>query len=125
MSQQSPPPGWGDGPPPGYGQQPPPGWSGPPPGYPPYGYYAPQTEGKAIGALVAAIIAFVFCPLIPAIVALVLAGQAEQSIRASGGRLTGDGLVTAARWISWIHLGLCALGLLLFLAFFATAASYS
>ena len=117
---QQPPPGWG-APPPGYGQQPPPGWGTPPPGYgyPPYGY-APQTEGKAIGALVAAILSFVVCPVVPAIVALVLAGQASESIRSSGGRYTGEGYVTAAKWIAWIHLALAVLGVLFFLTFWAT-----
>jgi hypothetical protein len=122
------PPGYGP-PPPGYGP-PPPGW-GPPPaqyGYgTPYGYggyAAPTTDGKAIGALVSAIASFVICPFVPAVVALVLAGQAMRSIRESGGRLTGESLVTAARIIAWIHLALCLLGVGLILLFMA-APSYS
>jgi hypothetical protein len=47
--------------------------------------------------------------VIPAIVALVLAHSSQQKINASGGRLTGDGLNTAARIVSWIHLGLVVL----------------
>jgi hypothetical protein len=58
---------------------------------------------------VLAIASFVVCPLVPAIVALVLAHTAQQKIDASGGRLTGDGLNTAARIIAWIHIGLIAL----------------
>ena len=96
------------GPPPGH---PSPGAGYPPPGYAPPGYgYGPyggqQTEGMAIGALVSAIGAFVVCPVIPAIVALVLAAQAQARIDASGGRLTGTGLVTAARVVAVVNLGL-------------------
>jgi hypothetical protein len=58
---------------------------------------------------VLAIASFVVCPLVPAIVALVLAHTSQQKIDASGGRLTGEGLNTAARIIAWIHLGLVAL----------------
>ncbi len=91
-------PGYGQpgyGPPPGYGQSPgyspPPGY-GPPPGYSPppgygYGYPAPpSTEGNAIAALILAIASFLVCPVIPAIIALVLAGSAKRNILASGVR---------------------------------------
>ena len=67
----------------------------------------------AIGALACAIGAFLVCPLIPAIVALVLAHNSDQKIKASGGRLTGEGLNTAARIVSWIHLGLFAFGIVI------------
>ena len=112
----------------GYGQ-PPAGW-GPPPGYAGgYGYAAPQqTDSKAIIALVLAIASFVICPLLPAIVALVLAGSSQREIAASGGRLGGDGLNKAAKILSWINIGLCALGLLavvlLVVAAGATSTSY-
>jgi hypothetical protein len=92
---------------------PPPPYVPPPHGTPaygaPYGYqgYAPpQTEGTAVAALVASIVSWVFCPLIPAIVALVLAPGAKRKIEQSGGRLTGLGLVTAAQWIAWINVAL-------------------
>jgi hypothetical protein len=98
-------------PPPG---GPPPGWAAPPPGTPGY-YSAPQTEGTAIAALACAIGAFVVCPVIPAIVALVLAHNSQQKINASGGRLTGDGLNTAARIVGWIHLALVAAVIAIFI----------
>ena len=116
---QPPPPGYGQ-PPPGYGAPPPPGYGGgygAPPGYgqpPPY-YGPPPNDGKAVGALVSAIISFVVCPLIPAIVALVLAGQASQRIRESGGRLGGAGMVTAARIISWINIAFSVIFLVFFI----------
>lgn len=107
------PPPYGQpyGPPP-YGAQP--GY-GPVPGYgaPPIygpGYGAPVTEGTAIAALCLAIASFFVCPVIPAIIALVLAGNAKRSIAASGGAKTGAGLVTAARVISWANIVIVVLG---------------
>lgn len=122
-----PPPGDAYGNPPGYGTQPgwgaQPGYGGPgaggPQGYgpPPYGYYAaPQTDGKAIGALVCAVGAWLVCPLVLAVVALILAGQSARDIRESGGRLSGDGMNTAARVISWVNIAGCVLFVLILLA---------
>ena len=124
--QQQPPapPGWGPPPPGqgGYGG----GYGAPPPGYggygggyggPPYGYYgAPPTDGKAIGALVSSIVAWVACPFVAAIVALVLASQSSRAIRDSGGRLQGEGFNTAAKIISWINIAGCLFFLLIFIA---------
>jgi hypothetical protein len=117
-----PPGGWGPPPPPGYG--PPPGYQGAPGGYqggyqqpyPPsqYGGYPPvypgskRTDGTAIGALILAIASFVICPLIPAIIALVLIPGSRRTIRASGGTIEGEGLLTAAKIISLINIGLSA-----------------
>ena len=91
-------PGYGQ---PGYGQ--PPGYS-PPPGYG-YGYPAPPaTEGNAIAALILAIASFLVCPVIPAIIALVLAGSAKRNILASGGAKQGLGMVTAAKIVAWANI---------------------
>lgn len=103
-----PAPGYGPGYGPAYGQPQPPGA---PPGWQAGGYARP-TEGKATAALVCSIISFVVCPIVPAIIALVLAGQAQRSIAASGGWLQGADQVKAARIVSWIHLGLAGLALL-------------
>ena len=104
---------------PGYGQ-PSGGW-GPPPGYG-YGYgpgyYAPATDGKAIGALVAAILSWVVCPVIPAVVALILASQSANDIAASRGRLTGEGFNTAARITAWLNLAVYGIGALFLLVIF-------
>jgi hypothetical protein len=88
------------------GTPPPPGY-----GYPP----APETETEAVVALVLSVVAWTFCPVVPAVVALVLAGRAETVIRLAGGRKDGLGLVKAARIISWVHLGLVGVGLVLLL----------
>ena len=51
------------------------------------------------------------CGILTGVVALVLANQATQKINASGGRLTGTGLVKAARIIAIIAIVLSILGL--------------
>ena len=86
----------------------------PPPAYPAYppapaaAPAGPQTSSNAIIALILAIVSWAVCPVIPAIVALVLAGSAAKEIAASGGRIQGAGLVTAARIVSWVNIGLWA-----------------
>ena len=128
MTDWSPPP-----PPPDPNQPPPPPPYQPPPyqqqppqqqpyggyGYG-YGYAAPpKTEGTAVGALVSAILAWTVCPVIPAVVALVLASSARQKIESSNGTLTGEGLVTAAKWVAIINLvmfGLMIVGFIFLIA---------
>jgi len=108
--------GSGYGAPAGYGQ--PPGWGAPGAGGPP-----PETESKAIIALVLSIVSFFLLPVLPAIAALVLASSSKRDIQASGGRLGGEGMVTAAKIISWINIGmwvLIALFFVLFLGIFAS-----
>jgi hypothetical protein len=109
----------GPPPPPSPGSQgytpPPPGY-GPAPGgygtYPSYGYGASprRTDGTAITALILAIVSFVVCPVIPAIVALAMIPSSRRTIMASGGTVEGLGLLTAAKVIAWIHLGLVLVG---------------
>jgi hypothetical protein len=118
------PPGYG---PPGYGQ---PGYTQPygqspygQPGYgQPYGATqgygygyppAPQTESSATAALVISIVGFFICPPVGAVVALVLAGNAQKRIEASGGRLTGLDQVKAARIIAIVQLVLTGIVLLI------------
>jgi hypothetical protein len=122
MEPPPPPP-----PPPAQQWGPPPG----PGGYQPYtypGYSAPRrTEGNAIAALVLAICSFVVCPLIPAVIALFLAASATRNIQASNGALEGASLVTAARIIAWINIGLCllAIGIAVLAIIIAAAGSSS
>lgn len=91
-------------PPEGAGPPPPPTGAVPPPVYAP----TPQTSNSAIVALVLSIVAWVVCPIIPAIIALVFASKADKEIAASNGWVTGGGLVTAAKIVSWINIGLYA-----------------
>lgn len=90
----------------------------PPPAYPPapgYAYApvqgyapAPTTSTSAVIGLVLAIVSWAVCPVIPAIIALVLAHQSTREIQASDGAVGGAGLNTATRIISWINIGLWA-----------------
>lgn len=119
----APPPGWwqaSDGrwyPPESAPSQQPPQ---PPPGQPPYvaaspygsPYEAPpQTASTATLSLVLSILSFVVCPVVLAIAGLITASKAANDIRASGGRLTGAGLVTASRVIAIINIVLSALAI--------------
>ena len=71
------------------------------------------TGSQAIVALVCAIASWVVLPVLPAIAALMIARTAREQIARSGGRLTGDGLVTAAKVIAWANLVLVLLGVIL------------
>lgn len=117
MSEGPPPP---PPPPPPPGQPPPPGWGQPPPQY--YGPYAqaPRTDGTATAVLVLSICSWVFLGLcglgfIAAIVALCLAPGAKRNIAQSGGTLTGESLVKAGVIVSWINIGVVAIGLVIFI----------
>lgn len=57
-----------------------------------------------MAALVCAILSWFLVPIVLAIVALVLARNAEKAISARPTELAGAGLVTGARWVAWIHL---------------------
>jgi len=87
------------------------GWPAPagPGGYPP----PPPTSSSAIVALVLAISAWVVCPVIPAVVALVFASRATREIRGSGGALRGSELTLAAKLVAWINIGFFLLVLLI------------
>jgi hypothetical protein len=94
----------GDAEPPAPAYQPPPpaqGWGATPPA--PVSATA-TSDGIAVVALVCAILSWLVLPVVLAVVALVLARSAERTIASSSGLKTGDGLVTATRWIAWTHL---------------------
>lgn len=115
------------GPPPSWGQAPPPGWGATPPGYqpgyPPYGYPARQTESTAVVALVLGIASFVVCPVVPAIAAIVVAGNARQKIAASGGWLEGEGMAKAGQILGWINIGLWTVMILVYILIAIVAVS--
>ncbi|MFA7324241.1 MAG: hypothetical protein WC005_07780 [Candidatus Nanopelagicales bacterium] len=64
-----------------------------------------HTSGDAIAAFVLALVSWVACPIIFAIVALVFAMKADQAITAAPNLVTGGGLNLAAKLIAWINLG--------------------
>ena len=67
-----------------------------------------STSGNAIAALVLAIASWVVCPIVFAILALVFSSLGQKEIAASGGTRHGGELVTAARIVAWINIGLWA-----------------
>jgi hypothetical protein len=86
------------------------------PQYPyPYAPVAPRTSGSAVAALVLAVASFAVCPVVAAIAALILAASANREIQESGGWVTGEGLVTAAKIIAWIHLALFTIAVIAFI----------
>lgn len=77
-----------------------------------------RMEGTAIAALILAILSFVVCPLLPALLALDLADRADQKIADAEGTLTGEQLTRATRIVAGANIGLC----MLFLAVLAVGA---
>lgn len=106
MSQVPPPPPAAPTPP----SPPAPPWGQPPATQSQY-YAPPRTDGTAIAALIVAILSWVLCPIIAAVVALALAHGAGNKIDASAGRLSGAGLVRAAQIIAWVQIGLITFGM--------------
>ena len=105
-----PPPSQAPPPPPAYTpspQQAYPQQAYPQQGYPQQGYHAAarQTSTSAIVGFVLSIASWVICPVVPAIVALVLANKAEREVAASSDRLTDSGLVLPTKIIAWINIG--------------------
>lgn len=76
-------------------------WGANPPVAPP----GPTTSTNAVIGLVLAIVSWVVCPIIAAVVALVLARNSDKEIKASNGRVGGSGLNTATRIIAWLNIG--------------------
>lgn len=144
MTEQPPAaPGPDAPPPPPYGQTPSgPGQPGQPPYAPgfgqPYGYSygppgytqvyvaapTPRTSTTAIIAMVLAGLSFLYCPVVFAIVALVMAQQAEREIAESNGWVTGDGLVTGARIAAWLNIGLAVLAVVVVLVLGAASTAH-
>lgn len=76
-----------------------------------------------MAVLILSIVSWVFCPIIPAIVALAMAPGARRKIAESGGRLEGESLVKVGVIVSWINIGLYGLGLVIFIIVVIAAAA--
>ena len=86
---------------------------------------APTQSNDAVVALVLSIASWLFCPIVLAIVALVFAAKAKRAIAASNGWVTGEGMATAAKVISWINIALVLVGLLAFVVVLVVLAATS
>ena len=89
-------------------------------------YYAPPNSTMAVVSLVAGILGWVVLPLISSLVAVVTGHMAKNEIRASGGRIAGDGLATAGLILGYSSLvvwgiGACCLVVLFVLPLFGLA----
>jgi hypothetical protein len=67
---------------------------------------APPTPGNAIASLILGIVSIVLCPIITAVVGLILGYQAKREIDNSGGRLGGRGVALGGIITSWIGLAI-------------------
>jgi hypothetical protein len=92
-----------------------------PPPFPPYGQYAgppgyqpPESNKKALWSLILGIVGLVCCGF-AAIAAIVLANQARNEIRMSGGAQTGGGQAQAGLILGIVGCALWALGLVFYL----------
>lgn len=86
---------------------------------------APQTSQNAIIAFVLAIVSWAVCPIVCAIIALVMASSARKEIESSGGWKTGEGFVTAAKWIAWVNICVWAVLIVIYALFFFFAIALS
>ncbi len=85
----------------------------PPPPPPGGGYSMPQTNQKAVWALVLGILSIVACGLLAGIPALIVGGSARKEIAASGGGQTGDGMAKAGVIMGWISVAITVVVVLL------------
>jgi hypothetical protein len=76
----------------------------------------PRTDGTAIAALCCAIGAWFAVPLIPAIVAVVLARVAQRRIEESGGWVRGWELALAAKVVGWANIAVFAVAAVIVLS---------
>ncbi|MEX0654052.1 MAG: DUF4190 domain-containing protein [Phycisphaeraceae bacterium] len=65
-----------------------------------------ETSGKAIASLVCSLAGFMVCFFIGQIIGIVLGHQALNEIRASQGRLSGEGLAKAGIILGWVFLAI-------------------
>ena len=93
-----------------------------PMGYPPYGYAPPPARSLSTAAIVSfafGVGAWILLPFIAAIVAVISGHIARREIRASQGRLDGDGFAVAGLVLGYIHLLFAALALIALIWFIA------
>ncbi len=75
--------------------------------------YGPQSSSLAVISLISGIASFFIVPLLGAIAAIITGGMAKKEIRASQGRMKGEGMATAGIIMGWINVALMVVGICL------------
>jgi hypothetical protein len=75
--------------------------------------YPTRTSGNAVAALILSILSWVICPIVLAIIALVLAAKADREVAASNGTVTASGLALTAKVVAWVNIGVSAAGIVI------------
>jgi len=83
-----------------------------------------QTDDKAVISLVLGVLSLISFSILAGIPAIILGKTSRENIRASSGRLTGEGMATAGIVMGWVSVGLVGVVLLIVLlvVIFAAAA---
>ena len=84
-----------------------------------------QTEDKAVISLVLGILSIFSLSILAGIPAIILGRMSRKNIRASAGRLTGEGMATAGIVMGWISVVLAVVILLLIILMVAYLAPAS
>jgi hypothetical protein len=73
-----------------------------------YGYrpQQPGTEPLSVWSLVLGVLAYVFCPLVAAIPAIITGIKAKKAIKQSGGLKTGKGMAQAGMILGWANVAI-------------------
>jgi hypothetical protein len=88
--------------------------------------FTPHQSGSAVIALILGIISFFGPYVLTAVPALIIGYNARRQIRASKGRLAGEGMAQAAIILGWISVGLSVIGFCMFcIIFFAPLGFYA
>ncbi len=83
----------------------------------------PQTDSNALVSLILGLLSIVAFSILTGVPAIILGNNARKNIRASGGRLTGDGLAVAGIIMGWVSVGFAVIGILLVIIFVLGALS--
>jgi Domain of unknown function (DUF4190) len=84
----------------------------------------PQTDDKAVISLVLGVLSLISLSILAGIPAIIVGRMSRENIRASSGRLIGEGMATAGIVMGWVSVGLAGVLLLvvLLVVIFAVAA---
>ncbi len=79
----------------------------------------PKTSSLAVASLATGIAAYFLVPIAGAIAAIITGFLAQDEIRASNGRLTGQAFATAGLVLGWVQIGIVLIFGILFAIFLA------